>query len=322
MLLRKIVSTLAGTALLVCAATAVAQDGKTLRLILPFPPGGGTDALARVIAPKLSRELGTNVIVENRPGASGQIAVSFVKSAPPDGSIVLFTSDHSLVVVPHLNPKAGYEVQRDFVALGQVSRFQLALALSPGTAARSLGDFASYVKSNPDKAMFGLPVIGGFPSTVGVAVAKKFGVPMQAIPFVGSAPMMQNMAGDQIPAGISGVPDFLPLQIAGRLRVVAVTGRRRAAALPDVPTFEELGYSGLAANSWYAFFGPKELPRSFTEKFNQALGRALGDPEVKQRIGELAQELAPTSLEDAAAEMKLAADFWAEAAKSPDFVRP
>lgn len=101
------------------------------------------------------------------------------------------------MVVPHLNPKAGYEVLRDFVALGQVSRFQLALALSPGTAARCHGDFASYVKSNPDKAMFGLPVIGGFPSTVGVAVAKKFGVPMQAIPFVGSAPMMQNMAGDQ-----------------------------------------------------------------------------------------------------------------------------
>ncbi len=291
-------------------------------MILPFPPGGGTDSLARVIAPKLSRELGSNVIVESKPGASGQIAVSFVKSAPPDGSTVLFTSDHSLVVVPHLQPRAGYEALRDFVALGQVSRFQLALALSPGTPAKGLADYAAYVKSTPDKAVYGLPVIGGFPSTVGVALAKKVGVPMQAVPFVGSAPLMQNLAGDQIPAGITGLPDFMPLQNAGRLRVIAVTGRRRAAALPDVPTFEELGYPGLAANSWFAFFGPRDLPRSFAERFNRALGAALSDPEVRQRIGEMAHELAPTSLEEAAAEMKLAADFWTEAARSPDFVRP
>ncbi len=319
---RNWIRSMVGAAALLGAFAAPAQEGAPLRVILPFPPGGGTDALARLLAPKLSRELGRPLVVENKPGASGQIAVSYVKGAAPDGGTVLFTSDHSLVAVPQLNPKAGYDPVRDFTALGQVSRFALGLAVSNGSGAKSLADFAAYVKANPAQATYGLPVVGGFPSTVGVAVAKKIGVPMQAVPFTGSAPLIQNIMGEQVPAGVTAMPDFLPMANAGKLRLVAVTGSRRSSIVPDVPTFEELGYTGLAANSWYAFFGPKDVPRAFAERFNKALAAVLADAEVKKRIAEMAHDLAPTTLEEAAAEMEAGANFWKEAAKSPDFVRP
>ncbi len=314
----------AGTAWVLASGAAYAQDGRLVRLVIPFPPGGGTDSLARAIAPKLARELGSNVVVENRVGASGQIALNHVKAAPTDGTTVLLTSDHSIVAVPVLNPNAGYDARTDFTALGQVSRFQLALAIAPGTKARNMAEFASYIRANPTKANYGLPVVGGFPSTIGVTVAKKIGgTPMMTpVPFAGSAQLMQNILGDQVAGGITDMPTFIPMHRADKLRIVAVSGTRRAAALPDVPTFEELGYTGLSANSWYSFFGPKDMPRAVSERFNRALLAALADPEVKQRISDLGHEYAPLGLQESDAELKAAANFWVEAAKSPDFVRP
>lgn len=306
------------------SGAAYAQEGRLVRMVIPFPPGGGTDVLARAIAPKLAKELGSNVVVENRTGASGQIAVNHVKTSAPDGHTVLLTSDHAMVAVPVLNPTAGYDPRSDFTALGQVSRFQLALAIAPGTKAKNMAEFASYIRANPSKANYGLPVVGGFPSTIGVTVAKKIGgtPPMAAVPFAGSAQLLQNILGDQVAGGITDMPSFIPMHRADRLRIVAVSGTRRALALPDVPTFEELGYTGLGANAWYSFFGPKDMPRAVAERFNRALIAALNDPEVKQRISELGHEFAPLGLQESDVELKAAANFWVEAGKSPDFVRP
>jgi tripartite-type tricarboxylate transporter receptor subunit TctC len=304
------------------SAVASAQDSKTVRIVVPFPPGGATDTLARTIAPKLSRELAQPVIVENRAGASGQIGTSFVKSATPDGTTYLFSTDHTIVAVPLLIPKAGYDALSDFVAVGQVARFQLALSVSPVTGAKSLPEFADYARANPGRANYGLPVVGGFPSMVGIAITKKIGVPMTAVPYNGSGPVVADVAAGQVSAGVTGLADAMPMFTGGRVRVVAVSGTKRSSVAPDVPTFEELGYSGLTANAWYAFFAPKALPAAIAERFNQALAKALTEPDVKQKIADLSTELAPTSLPEADRELRSAAAFWAEAAKSPDFVRP
>lgn len=309
--------------LLATAATfSFSQDSRPVRIIVPFPPGGATDALARTLAIKLGNDLGQNIVVENKAGASGQIGTAFVKSAPPDGATFLFTTDHTIVTIPHLVSTAGYEAVRDFVALGQVARFPLALSVGPGTGAINLNDFANYAKANPGKANYGVPVIGGFPSTVGVALSRKIGVPMVAVPFPGSGPVALNVAGNQIAAGITGLADAMPLFQSGRLRIVAITGARRSSILPDVPTFDELGYQGLAMNSWYGFFAPKGLPKTVAERFNRSLLKALNEADVKQRIRDLSIEAAATSLDEAAEEVRAAAAYWAEAAKSPDFVRP
>lgn len=304
------------------SALALAQDSRPLRLVVPFPPGGATDAVARMLQPKLSAELSQTVVVENKPGASGQIGTAFVKNAPADGTVFLFTTDHTVVTIPHLVPSAGYVAPDDFLALGQVARYPLALSVAPATGAKNLRDFASFVKAQPAKANYGVPVIGGFPSTVGVAVARKIGAPMIAVPFPGSGPVTLNVAASQVSAGVTGLGDVLPMAKGGRVQLVAVTGTQRSPIAPDVPTFEELGYSGLTQQSWYGFLAPKATPPAIAERFNHALAKVLKDADIQHRIRELSLELAPTTLQEAAAEFKASAEFWTEAAKSPDFVRP
>ena len=292
------------------------------RILVPYPPGGATDMLARTLAPRLGAVLGQNFIVENRAGASGQIGTAALKGAPADGSVYLFSTEHTVVTVPFLFPKAGYDALKDFMAVGQVARFQLGMTVSPGTGAKSLSEFADFARANPAKANYGVPVIGGFPSTVGVAVSKKVGTPMTAVPYNGSGPVVQAVAADQVSSGITGLADTMPMVQAGRVRVVAVTGTKRSSVLPDVPTFEELGYPGMNVYGWYAFFAPKGLPPPVAEKFNKALATVLAEPEIRQRIRDLTTELAPTTLDEADRELRTSYDFWTRAANSPDFVRP
>ncbi len=310
-----------GVALSLGASLAPAQE-RTVRIVVPFAAGGATDALARTIANRLGPELGQNIIVENKPGAGGQIGTAFVKGAPADGSVYLFTPDHTIVTIPHLVANAGYEALKDFVAVGQVARFPLALAVSPSTGAKTLPAFAAYLKANPGKAAYGVPVVGGFPSTVGTAVARKVGVSMVAVPFAGSGPAVMNAAGGHVASSVTGLADALPLAKTGQVHIAAITGTRRSSVLPEVPTFEELGYPGLDANSWYAFFAPKALPAAAAQQFNQALRKAMDAPDVRQKIADLSIEFAPTTLAEAEAEFKAAAAYWDKAAQQPDFVRP
>lgn len=314
-------SFLAGLACL-AGAPVTAQDSRPIRFVVPFAAGGATDALARTLATKLGPELGQSVIVENKPGASGQIGTVLVKSAPPDGLTYLFTTDHTVVTLPHLVEKVGFEPLKDFVAVGQVARFQLALAAAPSTKSKTLAEFVRYIKANPDKASYGVPVVGGFPSTVGTVLGRAIGVPMVAVPYAGSGPAVMNVAADQVTSSITGLGDALPMARADKVRLLAITGAQRSKIFPGVPTFEELGYPGLANPSWYAFFAPAGVPAAAAERFNRALGKVLADAEVKTRLTELSLELAPTTLAEASREFKTSADFWTEAAKSPDFVRP
>jgi tripartite-type tricarboxylate transporter receptor subunit TctC len=308
--------------LLLSATLATAQDAKLLHIVVPFPAGGATDALARSLAPILGTELGMNAVVENRPGASGQIGTGYVKAAPADGTVVLFTTDHTIVTVPHLVANAGFDAVRDFVALGQVARFPLSVSVAAASAPKSLFELLAYYRANAARRNYGIPVIGGFPSTVGVALTKAAGTALVAVPFQGSGPVLLNVAGEQVAAGVTGLGDAVPIHVGGRVRILAITGTRRSANLPDVPTFEELGVRGLNQVSWYAFFAPRALPAAMAERFNQALNKALEEPAIRRKIADLSVEIAPTGLAESAAELKAAAEFWAEAAKSPDFVRP
>lgn len=308
--------------LLLSATLATAQDGKLLHIVVPFPAGGATDALARSLAPRLGAELGMNTVVENRPGASGQIGTAYVKAAPADGTVVLFTTDHTIVTVPHLVANAGFDALRDFVALGQVARFPLAVSVAANSAPKSLAELLAAYRADANRRNYGIPVIGGFPSTVGVALTKAAGTALVAVPFQGSNQVLLNVAGDQVAAGVTGLGDAVAMHTGGRVRILAITGTQRSPALPEVPTFEEQGVRGLNQVSWYAFFAPKALPAAAAERFNQALLKALDDPAIRRKVADLSVELAPTRLSESAAELKSAAEFWAEAAKSPDFVRP
>jgi tripartite-type tricarboxylate transporter receptor subunit TctC len=217
--------------------------------------------------------------------------------------------------------KAGYE-PKDFVAVGQIARFQWAMATSVASASKSLPEAVEYMRGAVTRSNYGVPLVGGMPAIIGTAVAKKAALNMTSVPYSGSAPMAADLAGGTLTSGIAGLQDLLPMHQGGRIRIVAVSGATRSTILRDVPTFEELGYPGLTVNNWYAIFAPKGLARPLALRFNQALNAALADPEVKQKIADLSAELAPTSLEQAEKELQTTVDFWANASKSPSFVRP
>lgn len=304
---------LAAAALLVAAA-AQAQDAKgPIKIVVPFGAGGATDAVARHLAPRLSKELGAPIIIENKPGASGQLGTSFVKTAPPDGSTYLLALDHSVVVVPLITPTAGYDAVKDFVPAGQVARFQWTFAVPTTASVATLSEFVDAVRKDPAQGNYGVPLQGGVPDIIGAAISRKAGVKMQAVPFGGSAQLMPQLIGGQLASGVTGEPEGLQMLKSGKVRIVAISGGKRSVFLPNVPTFEELGYPGVNVNSFNAFFAPKGTPRAVLERFNSALRVALSDPEIQHKIAEMSLEVAPTDLEQSAVELQKSYRFWSGA---------
>lgn len=297
-------------ALLVAGAVQAQEAKGPIRIIVPFAAGGATDAVARHVAPRLARQLGTQVIVENKPGASGQLGTSFVKAAPADGSTYLLALDHSVVVVPLITPTAGYDAMKDFVAAGQVARFQWTLAVPASAPATTLGEFVDMVRKDPAQGNYGVPLQGGVPDIIGAAISRKAGVKMQAVPFGGSAQLMPQLMGGQLASGVTGEPEGLQMLKTGKARILAISGGQRSGFLPQVPTFDELGYPGVNVNSFNAFFAPKGTPRAVLERFNSALRSVLGEPEIQQKIAEMSLELAPTDLEQSAVELQKSYRFW------------
>jgi tripartite-type tricarboxylate transporter receptor subunit TctC len=306
---------IAGAVASLLMAGAAAQDFKNpVKIVIPFAPGGATDALGRLLAPRLSKELSQTVIIDNKPGASGQIGTAAVKAAPPHGATFLLALDHSVVVVPLITPTAGYDAMKDFFPVGQVARFQWTFAVPMSSPAKTLPEFVEFVRKEPQNGNYGVPLIGGVPDIIGAAIARKANVKMEAIAFGGSAQMMPQLIGGQLASGVTGEPEGVTMSRGGKVRILAISGGKRSTLLPAVPTFEELGFTGVNVNSFNAFFAPKGLSRPLAEKFNAALRTVLNDPEVQARIKDMSLELAPTDLEQSASELAKSYAFWREAA--------
>ena len=302
---------IAAAAGLLLATAASAQDFKgPIKIVVPFAAGGATDALARLLAPGMGKALGQQIIIDNRPGASGQIGSAAVKAAPPDGSTFLLALDHSVVIVPLITPGAGYDALKDFVPIGQVARFQWTLAVPIGSPAKTLPEFVEVVRQNPTQGNYGVPLTGGVPDIIGAAISRKANVRMEPVPFGGSAQLMPQLIGGQLASGVTGEPEGVQMLRGGKIRILAISGGKRSSLLPDVPTFEELGFTGVNVNSFNAFFAPKGLPRPMAEKFNAALRAVLKEPEVQQKVRDMSLELAPADLEQSARELAKSYDFW------------
>lgn len=302
-------------AALLSAAAASQEFRHPIKIVIPFAAGGATDALARAIGPKLGQELAQPVVIENRPGASGQIGTAAVKAAPPDGSTFLLALDHSVVVVPLITPSAGYDAMKDFLPVGQVARFQWTFAVPMSSPAKTLPEFVDFVRRSPQNGNYGVPLIGGVPDIIGAAITRKANVRMEPIAFGGSAQMMPQLIGGQLASGVTGEPEGVTMFRGGKVRILAISGGKRSVLLPEVPTFEELGFSGVNVNSFNAFFAPKDLPKPLAEKFNTALRKVLMDAEIQARIKEMSLELAPTDLEQSKVELAKSYAFWHDAEK-------
>ena len=250
-----------------------------------FPPGGGTDAIARLLADKLKDRLGAPVVVENRPGAGGQIAARALKAAPADGTTLFLTHDHTISILPQVVKNPGYEPARDFVAVGGFATFVNAFAVSGGTPAKSFTEYVQWVKAaGGGKGAVGIPAPASTPEFLVKLIGQKYQIDLVSAPYRGAAPMMADMLGNQISAGVASVQDFMENHKAGKVRVVGVLGTKRQASMPDVPTFDEMGLKGFEDLPYYGIYAPTGTPQKFITDFSNALAKVVAQPDVREHL--------------------------------------
>jgi tripartite-type tricarboxylate transporter receptor subunit TctC len=282
-LLRGVFSVLTVGSLLV-GAVAQAQTGP-VKLMVGFPPGGGTDAIARILADKLKDPLGVPVVVENKAGAGGQLAAQALKAAAADGNTLFLSHDHTITILPLVVKNPGYDSSKDFVPVAGFATFANGLAVSGGTPAKTMAEYVAWVqKHGAGKDTVGVPAPASVPEFLVKVIGEKYKLDLQAAPYKGSAPMMGDMLGNQIHAGVGSVPDFMENQKAGKIHMVAVLGSTRQAALPAVPTFAELGLAGFEDLPYYGIFAPKGTPQATLDKLSAAVAKVVALPDVRERL--------------------------------------
>ncbi|MBZ8140807.1 Twin-arginine translocation pathway signal [Rubrivivax gelatinosus] len=301
-------------------AAPLRAEGRTIRLLVGFPPGGGSDAIARVLAERLKDELGSAVIVDNRPGAGGQLAAQALKAAPPDGTSFFLSHDHTISILPLVMRQPGFDAAKDFAPVAGFARFANAIALSAQTPARTLAEYLAWVKAaGGGKGAVGVPAAASVPEFLVRVVAGRSGVDLVAVPYRGSAPMMADMLGNQIGAGVGSVPDFIENHRHGKLRVVAVMGSQRTAQMPEVPTLAEAGVPGFEELPYYGVFAPAATPRPMLDGFAAALARVLAQPAVHDRLTNMGLSVGYLDASQLAARERAYSATWARIIRASGF---
>jgi tripartite-type tricarboxylate transporter receptor subunit TctC len=256
---------------------------KPLRFVLPYAAGGGGDSLVRLMSEPLRASLGRPVIVESKPGAAGRLGVRYVKDAPADGSTLLFVPIAPMSVFPHVYPDLGYDPVKDFRPVSQIATFDLGVAVGSALPARTLPELVAWLKANPDKASYGTPAAGSLPHFFALMFGRAAGVEMRHVPYKGNAPALADLTGGHLPLFFTSTPDLVELHKAGRLRVLATSGRQRSVALPDAPTFGEAGYP-IEGTGWYGVFAPAGTPDAVVAQLSEAIVAASRTPAVTARM--------------------------------------
>jgi tripartite-type tricarboxylate transporter receptor subunit TctC len=270
-----LLSCLAAAAMIVPGPAKAAYPDKPIRILVPFPAGGASDAAARAIGQSLARSFAQPVVVENRPGANGAIAAQAAHSAAPDGYTLLW-APASMTALPALMRNPPFASLSEFSAIGTVGDLPYCVYVSPQLGARSMADFVAYARANPSKVSYGTGSLGEY--QVADQFLKLSGVTMERIPYKGGAQLMPDLVAGRIQFNIGPASTGLPYVKAGRLRALAMLTPQRSPLLPDVPTAAEAGFAGLSVASWQALVAPPKTPRPIVEKLAKAVDDALRDP--------------------------------------------
>jgi tripartite-type tricarboxylate transporter receptor subunit TctC len=269
-------------------APAGAQDypARTVTIVVPYPPGGGVDALGRIIAEKLSTAMKAQVIVENRAGGGGTVGVRSVARAAPDGYTLLLGHTGTMSINPALYANAGYDPRKDFAAIGLIGSMPVALIAHPSFPAKTVAEVIDFARRNPGKLNFGTSAIG----TGGYMCAELFkslaGLQMTLVPYRGTAPLMNDLLGGHVPVSFGVLPPALGNIEGGKLRAIAVTSKQRFSMLPDVPTVDESGLPGFEAVLRYGLLAPAGTPKAIVDRLNKELRAAIDTEDVKKRINQ------------------------------------
>jgi tripartite-type tricarboxylate transporter receptor subunit TctC len=275
---------LLATMLTAMSAAAADYPARAVTLVVPYPPGGGVDAMARVVAAKLSEAMHAQFIVDNRAGAGGTIGTRVVAQAAPDGYTLLLGHTGTISINPSLYAHAGYDPRKDFAPIGLVASMPVALLANPSFPAKSIAEFIAMAKKDPGKFNLGTSAIG----TGGYMCAELFkaeaGVNVAIIPYKGTAPVMNDLLGGHVPIAFGVLPPALGNIAAGKLRAVAVTSKKRFSLLPDVPTFDESGLPGFEAVLHYGLLAPAGTPKEIVDRLSEEVRKLVNTPEVQKQI--------------------------------------
>lgn len=274
-----------GLALTVPALWAQSTEKPVIRILLGLPPGGGTDSIARYIADKLREQLGQAIIVENRAGVGGRLAADALMTATPDGLTYMIAPNatptfQTLVFGPQLK----WSLWRDFAPVAGLVSYPLGMAVSTNLGVTNAKEFVQWVKSNPQKASFGTPGLGGQNHFLGLQFAKLAGIDLPVTPYKGTPPMITDLLGGHVPAGVTLMDDLLKHQNAGKLRVIGIFSDKRSELMPAIPTFAEQGYKVASGDAWTAMWAPAKTPATELLRMQQALQTILANPQVKEYL--------------------------------------
>ena len=281
---RALLALVALTALPLAAwSQAGAYPDKPIRFIVPYPPGGGTDVIARIVQQKFQAALGQPIVIENRGGAGGSVGTEAAAKSAPDGYTVLFTlSSHT--INPAIFPKLSFDTVKDFEPVGMVASLPQILVTQPQFPANSVAEMTAMAKAKPGTMAFASVGNGSPGHLAGAMQALRTGVALTHIPYRGGGPAVTDVMGGQVPTLWVSIPAAAQFVKLGKLKALAVSTVKRSAAFPDVPTMQEAGVADFEVDSWYALFVPAKTPRAVIDRLNKALNAVVGDPEIRDKL--------------------------------------
>lgn len=283
------------------AICAQAQTKPPLKILVGFAPGGSADVLARLVADALKDDY-SPVVVDNKPGAGGRIALNMVKNAKPDGQTVIVLPSGPMVLFPHVYKKLDYDAVKDFTPVSQIARFQFGVVASQSSGVKTVAEMIAKARANPGASSYGTPGAGTLPHFMGVLLEQSSGVSLNHVPFQGGAPANNALLGGHIDYKFDVVSETAELHHSGKARIIAVTGGKRDTQVPEVPTLKESGIN-MEATAWFAMYGPAGLSGEALSRLEKAMVKIVRDPAMKDKLVKLGYEpIGSTSAELAAAQ--------------------
>ena len=297
------------------SANDATYPNRPIRLLVGLPPGGPTDVVARIMAPKLGDALGQQVIVDNRTGAGGLIAAETAAKAPPDGYTLLFGAVSYSAIFASLYKKLPYDPVKDFAPISLVAKVPNVLVVNPAMPVRTVSDFIAHAKANRGRLSYGSSGSGTSLHLAMEMLKKQTGIEVVHVPYKGGPAAILDLIGGHIQVMFDNAPGQIPYIRSGKTRALAITAAKRNFQLPEVPTMIEAGVPGFEVTSWYGVFGPARVPERILAKLNAELVKTLNMPEIKERMAEQGIEPAPTTREEFAAFQKAEVVRWAKVVK-------
>ncbi len=301
-----------------CAFGANAQDSKPITLIVGFAPGGSPDLVARTLADKLSQKLKRTVLVDNKTGAGGQLALAALTNGSADGSVYALTPAAVMTMVPLLYNKLPFDMAKIEPVI-TACKIEHGVVVGPSTPVKTVGELVAWMKATPTKAFYGIPAAGSSPHFVGMLLARAAGVDAQAVLYRGGPPMIADLLGGQVPAAVNVLGNFIEQHRAGKLRVLATSGAARSPLLPDVPTLAEAGFPQAQAEDWYGFMAKVGTPKSESAAFASAVREVLEMREVRTALQSSGHNPFVRSATELASDIVTEQKRWAEVIKATNF---